>query len=204
MNKLDAVNLVLRKAGLYTVSSLDTNGASDAAEAERCIDEKELQIQLAGWHYNMRENVTLEPDEATSKIYLPPGCLTIDSDDFDAWRNITQLGDHLVDRDNNTDTFDGELRCSYTLRYTWDCIPIEVRNYIAHEAAVAFLESRPLTREKAYRVSRLDVERDKARTLALQINGDREDVNTLNTSSARSMRGGRTVLSPINTGFFTP
>lgn len=207
MNKLQAVNLILSKAGLNRVPTLDTNGNSDAAEAERCLDEEELRIQTEGWHYNMRENVELTRDDASEKIYLPVGCITIDSDNFDAWRNITQVGDHLYDRDENTDEFESgtTLRCSYTLRYSFDCIPIEVRTLIAVTAAQTFLENRPLTREKFARIDLLRSDIARARTRALQINGDREDVNTLNTAEARRTRGGRSrSLSITGMGWYIP
>lgn len=206
MNKLAAVNMILSKAGLNRVSTLDTNGNSDAAEAERVLDEEELRIQTEGWHYNMREDVELERDSASGKIYLPVGCLTIDSDNFDAWRNITQIGDHLYDRDENTDEFDEgtTLRCSYTLRYSFECIPIEVRTYIALAATKTFIENRPLTREKFARLQVLERDVDRARLTALQINGDREDVNTLNTTSARRTRGNRSrVLTASEPGWFS-
>lgn len=205
MTKLDAVNMILTKAGLYRVSVLDTNGASDATEAERVLDEEELRIQLEGWHYNMREDVELTPDSQTSKIYLPTGCLTIDSDQGDSWRNITQVGDYLYDRDDNTDEFTENLICSYTLRYSFECIPIEVRQYIAVQAACSFMENRPLTREKFARLGLLREDAQRARTRALQINGDREDANTLNTADAMATRGGRSrVLSIEGMGWYIP
>lgn len=207
MNKLAAVNLILSKAGLNRVPTLDTNGNSDAAEAERVLDEEELRIQTEGWHYNMRENVELTRDDASEKIYLPVGCITIDSDNSDAWRNITQIGDHLYDRDENTDEFEEgtTLLCSYTLRYSFECIPIEVRTYIAVAAAKTFVENRPLTREKFARLQLLERDVDRARTTALQINGDREDANTLNTAGARAIRGGRSrTLSITGMGWYTP
>jgi hypothetical protein len=61
MTKLDAVNEVLARVGIRPVPALDTGGAGDAAEAERCIDREELNTQSLDWHYNRRREVELFP-----------------------------------------------------------------------------------------------------------------------------------------------
>ena len=110
MTKLEAVNFILKRAGSYPVPALDTNGSSWASHAERMIDDEDLRIQTMEWHYNRRTNVTLSP-AGDSKIYLPTGCLTIDSFGSSASRNVTQLGDHLYDLDENSETFDEDIVC---------------------------------------------------------------------------------------------
>jgi hypothetical protein len=66
-NKLDAVNGVLMRLGLFVVPALDTGGTTVQAQAERTIDDAELRIQRIGWHWNTRI-VEMPPIEATSFI----------------------------------------------------------------------------------------------------------------------------------------
>ncbi len=192
MTKLDAVNLILTKAGMTRVSSLDTGGPSRAAEAERCLDEDELRIQMVGWHYNARRDVELTPDPSTSRINIPTGCLTIDSFGQDAWRDITQRGDVLYDVDNNTYAFTGSLRVDFTERFDFDCIPLPVRTYIALTAAMTFFTNLPVGMRDYMRLRTLTADLQDAKTAANQFNDTKANTNLLNTASAREMRGDRT------------
>lgn len=61
MDKLEAVNEILRLSGLGTVPALDTGKASWTAEAERCLDRSEIDLQSDGWPHDKRVNITLTP-----------------------------------------------------------------------------------------------------------------------------------------------
>jgi len=52
MTKLEAVNDLLAAIGSYRVTALDTDGTSDAADAERLLDRFSRDIQAEGWHVN--------------------------------------------------------------------------------------------------------------------------------------------------------
>lgn len=185
MTKLDAVNVVLSRNGRMPVSALDTSAASEAALAERLIDEIELRIQGEGWPYNTRTDVELTPG-SDDLIALPAGTITIDSFGIDAGRHVSQNGDHLYDHDNNTDEFEGTLRVRYTTRFDWGCIPYPVRDLIAARAAVAYNDRYIGDQKKAVSLA---LEDSRARARAEQHSGRTGNVNILNTADARRVRG---------------
>ena len=59
MTKLEAVNAVLRRIGLTPVSALDTAGNSATSQAERFLDDADIDFQSRGWHFNSNYNITL-------------------------------------------------------------------------------------------------------------------------------------------------
>lgn len=138
MTKLEAIQIMLTACGLNPPSSLDTGGASDAANAERILDDTELRIQTKEqWNFNRRANVELKPDGA-GKIRVPDSVIAIDTCCESLYRNVVQVGDYLYDKDNNTDVFAGPIKVEYTLRYDWDCIPHPIQDYIAWSSAMDF------------------------------------------------------------------
>lgn len=186
MTKLDAVNAVLRASRHLPVPALDTLGGSLASEAERAIDEQELEIQQEEWNYNHRYNVTLTPD-GSGYITMPAGCVWIDGYGSCASWGLTTVGEKLYDTDTNSDVFESNVIVHYRLRYEWGCIPLHVRSYIAASAAADFNQSwgKPHLQQK------LDEKRLDRRTRARQLDEDQQDTNTLDTLLARGIRGGR-------------
>ena len=49
MQRLEAVNDILRRIGSLVVPALDTGGTSLQAQAERQLDDVDLRIQSLGW-----------------------------------------------------------------------------------------------------------------------------------------------------------
>jgi len=72
MTTLRAVNQILRAVGIQPVAALDTGGYSDAAEAERYLDEAGEAVQSQGWPENTEDNVSLNQ----SDIRIPIGAIT--------------------------------------------------------------------------------------------------------------------------------
>ncbi len=65
MQRLEAVNRILRGLGDPPVPALDTGGGSDAGEAETFLNESDKQIQTEGWAPNEQFNITVSlPDTA--------------------------------------------------------------------------------------------------------------------------------------------
>jgi hypothetical protein len=191
VTKLDAVNIMLRARGMAGAAALDTDGGSDAAQAERVLDSVELEIQSRGWAYNTRTEVTLSPDDA-DHIALPSGTITIDSDGSDAGRNVSQLGGRLYDLDNNTDEFDGDLIVTYILRYDFGCIPQPVQQYIAAKAAMEYANRYPT---RVDRTPMLASQYREARAEAFRFDDETSDVNVLDAVDAQRVRGRRTRLT---------
>lgn len=186
MTKLEAVNYILTGNGMRPVPQLDTSGQGYIAEAERILDLVELEIQGRGWHYNTLTKVVLSPD-GDDHIDIPAGVITIDSDDTDSSRNVTQQGDHLFDLDNNTDEFDGDLKVTYTLRLEFPCIPQPIKEWIASEAAHRMcVQYTPQNRARLYEREK-DVAKKQA--WALRFNGDKSNANALTGADAARFRG---------------
>jgi hypothetical protein len=197
MTKLTGVNFILRKSGDLPAPSLDTNKSSQAAEAERCLEEESLRVQTHGWVYNTRNNVELTPNAADSKIYLPVGTITIDSDGQDAWRRVTQFGAVLLDLDNNTEIFTTTLRVEYISLFDFDCIPEPVAQLIASKAALTYVENQPVKDRVRLLTLREDLELALAE--ATRFNAATADANILTDDHARRVKGNRRTSS----GFLT-
>lgn len=188
MNKLDAVNHILRRCGWKPVSALDTDGASEAANVERELNSTELEVQSRGWHYNTRVNQSLAPN-VSGLIQIPDGTIRIDvgGADFEI-RDDTQLGSYLFDRKNNTNVFTSAVRCSYILRYGFGCIDYPIRLWIRNLAAQRYAASAYPDRAPM----RLLFEEERtAREAAFRHDDDVADVNILRTLDFRMARGGR-------------
>lgn len=141
MTKLDAVNLILRASGLRTVAALQTDSASDAAEAERILDECELEVQSQGWHYNTRKDVELSPN-GDDELLVDSNIIEIDTYGEDAHLDVANVGGKLYDLEDNTFEFDESVKVQYTLRYEFACIPLQIRTYIAKYAAYKYAQIR--------------------------------------------------------------
>lgn len=142
---------MLRAGGLRTVSVLETDTASDAAEAERILDECELEIQSQGWHYNTRKDVELTPN-GDDNISIDSTIIEIDTFGVDSEMDVARIGDKLYDLDDNTFTFADSIKVWYTLRYTFPCIPLQIRTYIAKYAAYKFAQDRGIGGNKLQQV----------------------------------------------------
>lgn len=193
MTKLDAVNRVLVAVGRDRVKALDTDGASPAAEAERCLDQCELDVQALGWHYNTRNDVELTPD-ANDHIAVPTGVITIDTDTDDQGTNVTVLGDGLFNLDDNTDEFDSTLKVAYTLRYSFHCIPQLIQEYIVACTSVEFNLTRFGTRD---RHPYLEGRKTLAWGMAVREDEDKRDTDILATLDAIKVRGYRVTNGAI-------
>lgn len=192
MTKLQAVQMVLRAIGRSTISALDTDGISDAANAERILDEVELEVQSRGFRYNRRENVTLSPD-VDDHIAVPTGAIVVFMGATQSRSlRFTKVGGRLYDVTNNTDEFDGDVIADYLVRESFGCIPHPIQEYIARLACERFndqyggslqaIQSRKTTLAVACREAKIEANR---------FNDTDEDVNVLATYDAWAGRGFR-------------
>lgn len=189
MDKLQAVNYVLKKVCGYVVPSLDTGGASEQAFVERFIDDEILVVSVERWHYNVRTNVELTPDSTTGQIDVPTGTTSIDTSRESAHINATQLGDRLYDVENNTNDFSDHstVKVEYTAAYAWGCMPEYIRQYVAAKSARIFAES---PRKRAVElVPSLRHEEMRLRTVAKRRDAENAGVNILRTSEAINFKG---------------
>lgn len=185
MDKLTAVNEVLRRVGLPPVSALATD-SSAAAHAERFIDSVDRSVQSRGWHFNRRRGVTLSPDEFTSKIAVPTGTFHIDTDGTSRHVDVTVSGGYLFDLENNVDTWSQDLVVAYVQKVAFTDLPEAFADYVVTEAAYQFNRfhkkdpalDKMLSEELPVRWTRLR-----------QADNEQSDVNVLETGEMAQMRG---------------
>lgn len=191
MTKLEAVTKVLAAAGQRPPGSLDTGGSSDASEAERLLDEIDLEVQSLGWHFNTVDKETFSPN-GSNQIVL--GTHIIRADGYSLSPDLTVRGVLLVDRSDNTTTnFTSSVELTYVYRASWGCIPNEVQDWIAAEAALRFVEQRVNRTHPQYPVLRQRAHRNalEKKTHAWQGDIDQSDLNLLSTRDSIVTKGDR-------------
>jgi len=185
MNKLDAVNAVLRRIGLTPVSALDTGGLSVQAQAERYLDDADLACQARGWHFNTRSNVTLTRN-ASNKISVPASTYRIDTMGTDGDKDVTVVGGYLFDLENNTDVWSQDLVVTYVSKAAFTDLPQTFADYIISEAAFLFNRSHKKDKDLD---ALLQAEVARRSSEARREDNDRSDVNVLNTQDMNQLRG---------------
>ena len=186
MDKISAVNNVLRRVGLTPVSSLDTGGTSAAAHAERFIDAADRSCQARGWHFNTRRGVLLARDPVTNQIAVPSGTFHIDTDGTSKHVDVTVVGGNLYDIENNTDVWAQDLYVTYVAQSAFTDLPESFADYVVTEAAYQF--NRFHKKDQALD-SMLKDELSVRWVRVRQADDDRADVNVLNTAEMNQMRG---------------
>jgi hypothetical protein len=185
MNKLDAVNAVLRRIGLTPVSALDNGGLSVQAQAERYLDDADLACQARGWHFNTRSNVTLTRN-ASNKISVPESTYRIDTMGTDGDKDVTVVGGYLFDLENNTDVWSQDLVVTYVSKAAFTDLPQTFADYIISEAAFLFNRSHKKDKDLD---ALLQAEVARRSSEARREDNDRSDVNVLNTQDMNQLRG---------------
>jgi len=185
MNKIDAVNAVLRRIGLTPVSALDPGGLSVQAQAERYLDDADLACQARGWHFNTRSNVTLTRN-ASNKISVPASTYRIDTMGTDGDKDVTVVGGYLFDLENNTDVWSQDLVVTYVSKSAFTDLPQTFADYIISEAAFLFNRSHKKDKDLD---ALLQAEVARRSSEARREDNDRSDVNVLNTQDMNQLRG---------------
>ena len=186
MDKISAVNNVLRRVGLPPVPALDTNGQSAAAHAERFIDSADRSCQARGWHFNTRRGVQLVRDPNTNKIAVPTQTFHIDTDGQSRHVDVTVVGGNLYDLENNTDVWSQDLYVTYVAFTDFTDLPEAFADYVVTEAAYQF--NRFHKKDQALDTMLRD-ELSVRWVRLRQADDDRADVNVLNTSEMNQFRG---------------
>tara|TARA_R100000234_G_scaffold81740_1_gene51503 strand:+ start:8915 stop:9553 length:639 start_codon:yes stop_codon:yes gene_type:complete len=172
--ELDAVNTILSAVGEPPITSLSDPKNADAAIAQNVLTEITREIQTMGWHFNTQYNVAFQPD-ASKQIVLAENIVRIDLVDHgivtqDVNRNttvtdtrdITQRGDKLFDRTNNTYDFETEVVATVIYLLDFTELPEPARRYATIKAARVF-QDRMVGSQKHHMFSR----EDETRALAL-------------------------------------
>lgn len=141
--ELEAVNTMLSAVGEPPINSLDAQKNADAAIARNILKEINREIQTHGWHFNTQRDVSLTPDTTTKEIEVSDNVVRVDLDlsspgtPYDD-RDITQRGNKLFDRTNNTYSFESAVKVTITYLFDWDELPEPFKNYVTVRAARIF------------------------------------------------------------------
>lgn len=180
--ELDAVNTMLSAVGEPPISSLDEQKNVDAALSQNILTEISREVQTQGWHFNTQREVAFTPDSTTNNINLADNIVRLD---IDHWvsssggsvsplddRDVTQRGDRLFNRKDNTYEFTSIVKATVVYILDWTELPEPVRRYITVKAARVF-QDRMVGSQAHHAFSR----EDEVRALALlkEFEGDTAD-----------------------------
>jgi len=141
--ELEAVNTMLSAVGEPPINSLDAQKNADAAIARNILKEVNREIQTHGWHFNTQRDVSFSPDSNTKEILVGDNVVRIDIDitsvgtSYDE-RDITQRGNKLFDRKDNTYEFTSDVKATVTYLFDWDELPEPFKNYVTVRSARIF------------------------------------------------------------------
>jgi hypothetical protein len=191
MNKLEAVNAVMRRLGKPVVAALDTNGTSTPAYMERQLDDAIRQIQQRGWHWNAKYDVEATADGSgqidVSALEGVAEVFHVDTYGEDARTDVIRQGDYLYDRvEKSTTSFSGTIKLQYVYDVTWDQVPPAFQDWAVGQAALNF--NRFYGGDRS-RDAVLDMDLRDSRSRAIQDETRISDINILDTEEMRQVRG---------------
>ena len=137
LSELEAVNQMLSTIDENPVSSLTVTGDLNVSVAKQLLYDVSREIQSEGWYFNREEKypISLTVDNF---LVLPSNTLEVDIESINRYRNITQRGNKLYDRDNFTYVFTESLKVDLTLFLEWIDLPATVKQYVTVVAARRF------------------------------------------------------------------
>ena len=127
--ELDAVNQILSSVGQAPVTTLDLQNP-EVSIVLNTLREVNKTIQAEGWSFNTDFEATLARN-SSNEIPINPSVSRVVVDqqlypDYD----ITQRGNKLYDRKNQTFEFTQDLKGDITYMFDWDDLPEHAHQYI--------------------------------------------------------------------------
>lgn len=182
-SELDAVNIILAALGATPLNSLTNVTAADAAMAIRTLNEVSKAVQTKGWRFNTETAFKLFPTIPSKEIHAPNNCVSLETVDGDASRDVIVRGQRLYDRTNQTFEFSQPLTVEMVLLLPFSDLPEAARRYITIRAA-RVQQDRTVGSEVLFKFNALDEQeahRDFRRSEGLTAN-----YNILNGSNSVS------------------
>ena len=175
-SELEAVNTILSAVGEPPINSLDGQKNVDAAIARNILNEVSREVQTHGWHFNTHIRVKLSPS-IDSHIVLDDSGVRVDinqstDSSFQEFIDITQRGNKLFDRTNNTYVFKKDIEATVIYLLTWEDLPEPARRFITVRAARIF-QDRMVGSQAHHAFSQEDEVR--ARALLKEFEGETAD-----------------------------
>tara|TARA_Y100001973_G_scaffold40101_1_gene60035 strand:- start:10284 stop:10910 length:627 start_codon:yes stop_codon:yes gene_type:complete len=181
--ELEAVNTMLSAVGEPPINSLDDQKNADAAIARNILSEVSREVQAHGWHFNSQTKVTFSPS-TDSNILLPENVARIDIENWTTGStgsvntmDITQRGNKLFNKTDNTYVFSGDIVASVVYLLEWTELPEPARRYITVRSARIF-QDRMVGSQAHHAFSQEDEVR--ARALLKEFEGDTADHSIFN------------------------
>lgn len=176
--ELEAVNTILSAVGEPPINSLDGQKNADASIARNILSEVNKEVQTSGWHFNTQTEVTFSPG-ADSKIRLADNVVRVDVENWSTGStgsvnttDITQRGDYLFNKTDNTYEFTADVKLSVIYLLEWDELPEPARRFITVRSARIF-QDRMVGSQAHHAFSREDEVR--ARALMKEFEGETAD-----------------------------
>jgi len=141
--ELQAVNTMLSAVGEPPITFLEGQKNADAAIARNILTEISREVQTQGWHFNLQKKVSLAPD-GNSFISLPDNVVRVDIDYYadgtasTDTRDITQRGNKLFNRTDNTYEFTKAVTATVVYLLEWEELPEPALRFITVKAARVF------------------------------------------------------------------
>ena len=191
MDKLTAINAIMRRLGKPVAAALDTNGTSTQAYMERQLDDAIRQIQQRGWHWNAKYDVDVTANASgqldVSTLEGAAEVFHVDTYGEDAPTDVVRQGDFMYDRvKKSTTEFSGTTKLQYVYEVTWDQVPPAFQDWAIGQASLNF--NRFYGGDRS-RDQVLDMDLQDSRTRAIQDETRISDINILDTEGMRQVRG---------------
>ena len=144
MNKLDAVNMMLRLVGSSAINDIASTHP-DAANAIATLDRISRQIQKRGWWFNTDYKLIWTPqytpplnvgDTPSGRIPVPTTITTFKAENT----GLIERGGFVYDKRLQTDLFTEQQCINKTITtLPWDMLPESATDYIGYYAAGQFI-----------------------------------------------------------------
>lgn len=134
--ELEAVNYMLALIGEQPVTTLETDGLSEASLAKGLLHNTSRAVQAKGLHFNSESDYPLVPN-SEGHVVLPANALKADA--TDPFVDVCQRGNQMYDRTNHTDVFSSMLYADIVFFFEWELVPQVVRDYILIKASRQFV-----------------------------------------------------------------
>lgn len=138
LTELDAVNSMLEAIGEMPVDTLEDEAIEDMVRARRTLQLVSRSFQAAGWHFNSRTGMVIQPSSDKKEIVLPFNCLRVDSVRCSGRIDVIQQGRRLYDNSRHTFTFEHPVTVDLVLFLPFDELIQPARDFITIRATRQF------------------------------------------------------------------
>lgn len=137
MTELEAVNAILRNAGITPVNSL-TDDVLDLENAQATLRQISVDLQTEGWWFNTEHLFPLTPN-GSNQLAVPVNTLKADVDGSDRFcKDYVLRGSIFYDRENHTSTITEATTVTLVRALAFEELPSTARRYVTLAASRQF------------------------------------------------------------------